>query len=224
MQNRLMMVAGPLLLGWCCLVGLDGCSKENNVSADSNVGSCNVPAGTCPEGFSPEVTGEGTVEECEQDGEGTCKKVGSCTVRCVDPRGCTSEGSVCGDGQPACCGESAGTHNCVNFVSQEVQVCSKRCTASTDCPGTCCDAAINQGAFAVCAPYEVCASTTLPQACLSCLEIECPDDLAACREDDVCAACLEGDMFPSSPECRANGTLTRGYGCALQNCPDDCQM
>ena len=228
MANALVRIVGfSLTLGAFGLVGLSACSKSNEVSADNSVGKCSVPAGTCPEGYSPEVAGEGSIEDCEQDGEGSCKKVGSCTVRCVDPRGCTAVGSKCGDDQPACCGETAGTHSCIRFAKGEtvdVKVCSKRCEASSDCPGSCCDASINSGTFAACAPFEVCVTTGIPKACLDCLMPACPDEYEVCKADETCAACLNGDMYPSSPECRANGTLRKGYACAVQACPDVCQM
>ncbi len=205
---------------------LGACSKENNVSSDTNVGSCSsVPAGTCPEGLSPEISSEGSIQACEQDGEGMCKQVGSCTVRCVDPRGCTAQGSVCGSDQhPACCGETAGTHSCVGFLDDEVVVCSARCSKSSDCPDTCCDATINGGTFAVCAPREVCARAQIPSACLACIEQMCPDDLAACQADETCSACMAGEKYVNSPECRDNEVLKVGYGCGVRECPDECRM
>jgi hypothetical protein len=215
-----LVTATGLLAGGC---------KENNVSADTNVGNCMVPAGTCPANFSPVVSSEGSIEACQMDGEGECKKVGSCTVRCEDPRGCTAEGSVCGDDKPACCGEAAGTTNCIHWVNddpaKDKMTCSKRCTSNADCPSSCCDGTINHGSFAVCAPYDKCVSAGgLPPACRDCLEMMCPDELAACMQDETCAGCASADIYPQSPDCRNNPALKKGYGCALQKCPEVCEM
>lgn len=205
------------------LVAASGCSKDNQVNTDNSI--CGkVPAGTCPEGFAAVIVGESSIADCQMDGEGECKSVGKCTVRCEDPRGCTAEGSVCSGDNPACCGESVGEYSCINFDGDK-SVCAKRCTANADCPNTCCDGSINNGTYAACAPYNMCIATGgLPDACRACLETECPDDLAACFEDEVCTGCANGDIYPLSPDCRNNPALRRGYGCALQKCPGVCEM
>lgn len=226
MKRTLRRSCGWVLVIGACLASVLGCSKENNVVK----GCSSPPAGTCPEGFSAIVTSNETIEQCQQDGEGTCKKVGSCTIRCEDPRGCTAVGSVCGDDSlPACCGEAAGENSCVRFGSDDpkkvVRVCSKRCTANADCPGSCCDASINNGAFAVCAPYDVCLAGSHgapPAACVECLHQMCPDVLERCMADETCNGCLSGDIYLHSPDCRNNAAFTKGYGCTMSKCPNEC--
>jgi hypothetical protein len=222
---------GMLLLVASCFSIAGGCSKENKVDASKNAGTCNIPAGTCPEGFSPVATGEGSIEECEENGEGACKQVGSCTVRCEDPRGCTAVGASCGDdSEPACCGEPAGHTTCVHFINnddpdRDVQICAAHCDSNADCPDSCCDGSINNGSLAVCAPYNVCITATgAPEECLTCLEEACPEEWADCQADETCLGCAEGEIYGNSPDCRNNAVLKKGYGCALQMCPDVCDM
>ena len=217
----------PVALLVCApLAWFVGCSKDNTVDASNNVGSCDLSnpelANICPSGTKIEIVGEG--QQCGTTGAGggaaDCQTVGSCTLRCVDTTPCIADGLKCG-GDVGCCGAKEGEAACITYTSLgDAQICSKRCTSMADCPGSCCDTRINQGAFAACVPLAVCVESKLPQTCVSCLESTCDAEYAACLADPTCKSCL--DVFPYAPECAASAAGSALFDCGKAPCASAC--
>ncbi len=68
MKLRIVRRCLPVVLAMT--MALAACSKENNISQDENV-TCNIasiPAGSCPEGYAPEVVGQAAIKDCGANG------------------------------------------------------------------------------------------------------------------------------------------------------------